>query len=195
MTRKGIGADYYQQLHDQSPAFQGNNWLLADLESLRGVGGESILELGCGNGLFLEQAAASWSRVAGLDWARSPVLEGILARCPNVSFEQADVLAWQPRETFDIVASADFLEHLPPELLPVTLQRIHGFGRAQFHRIACYDDGHSHLSIYPPEQWLALFAAVDPAYRLLSSEPRKGNPANLVITIGTIAAGHGVTSA
>lgn len=189
MSREGIGADYYQKLHDENPAFQNNNWLLEDLALLQQQGGKSILELGCGNGMFLERAAAHWSRVAGLDWARSPVLDGVLARAINVEFVQADVLTWKPAEHFDIVASADFLEHLPPALLADALRQIHGFGRAQFHRIACYDDGHSHLSIYPPEHWLRLFSDVAPGeYRLLSCQPRKGNPLNLVITVGNLAA-------
>ena len=58
-----------------------------------------------------------------------------------------------------------------------------------------HDDSHSHLSIYPPKRWLALFADVAPGYRRLSSEPRKVNPANLVITIGIIVSARGASSA
>lgn len=186
MNREGLDAGYYQSLHDDNPAFQNNNWLLQDLALLRRAGGESILELGCGNGLFLQQAAQHWSHVTGLDWAKSPRIDAVTSRSPNVEFIQADVRDWRPGRTFDIVASADFLEHLPPDVLTDCLDRIHAMAPAQFHRIACYDDGHSHLSIFPPAHWLELFTRGGMrAYSLLSCEPRKGNPANLVITIGT----------
>lgn len=185
MSRDNLDAAYYQALHDNHPAFQNNNWLTQDLEVLRAWPGKSILELGCGNGRFLDMAAGHWDTVVGVDWARSPVIDEVIAKRPNVSFEQADTLSWNPGRTFDVVVSADFLEHLPPDRLLAALQRFHGFGQRHYHRIACYDDGHSHLSIFPPEWWMQLFEQVAPgAYRLITSEARKGDQSKLVITIG-----------
>ncbi|MFT3755787.1 MAG: class I SAM-dependent methyltransferase [Pseudoxanthomonas sp.] len=184
--RSQLDASYYQALHDANPAFQGNNWLVQDLALLQQWGGTSILELGCGNGLFLERAAAIWPRVVGLDWAASPVFQEVRSRCPGIDFVQADAMQWSPAEPFDIVASADFLEHLPPEQLPTLLARFHGFGWKHFHRIACYDDGHSHLSILPPETWMELFENVAPGrYRMLSNEARKGQADKRVITVAS----------
>lgn len=184
MSREFRDAGYYQTLHDTHSAFQSNNWLMQDLDLLRGRGGESLLELGCGNGLFLREAARHWTTILGVDWAESPVLRGVLEDCPNVAFERVDVTAWTPPRRFDIVASADFLEHLRPEDLPQVLARFHPAGRFHYHRIACYDDGHSHLSIFPPEHWLELFDNVAPGcYRLLSNEARKGDESKRVITI------------
>lgn len=189
MSRNNLDAEYYQSLHDNHPAFQNNNWMTQDLEALKALGGNSLLELGCGNGRFLDMAAAHWSKVVGIDWARSPVLDDVLARNPGVSFVQGDILTWTTDETFDLVVSADFLEHLPPDSLVDALRRFHRFGGRHYHRIACYDDGHSHLSIHAPETWLELFAAVAPdRYALLSCEARKGNPDKLVITIGSVPA-------
>lgn len=187
MSRTDLDANYYQALHDEHPAFRNNNWMTQDLDTLRGVGGQSILELGCGNGRFLAAAAPHWARVVGVDWARSPVLDEVVTASGNIEFIQCDVLAWNTDEVFDLVVSADFLEHLDPSALPGALAAFHRLGRHHFHRIACYDDGHSHLSIFPPERWLALFEAVAPgAYRLLSVEARKGNADKLVITIGNL---------
>lgn len=189
MTREKLDAGYYQALHDTNPAFQNNNWLTQDLEILRGWGGRSVLELGCGNGRFLDRAADHWPRVVGVDWAKSPVLDHVLERHPGVAFVQADILAWTPDELFDLVVSADFLEHLPPTAMADALRRFDAFGKRHYHRIACYDDGHSHLSIHAPETWLEMFAAVAPGrYALLSCEARKGNPDKLVITIGSAPA-------
>lgn len=182
--RSRLDAAYYQGLHDENRAFQANNWLLQDLPLLRSWGGDSLLELGCGNGMFLERAAEIWPRVVGLDWALSPVIEDIRARDPRIEFVQADASAWSPTAPFDIVASADFLEHLPPDELPRLLAKFHAFGHRHFHRIACYDDGHSHLSILEPEAWMRLFDQVAPGrYRLLSNEPRKQQVDKRVITV------------
>lgn len=180
--------DYYQRLHDESPAFQRNNWLLDEIDELRKYGGKSILELGCGNGLFLEMAARIWSDVLGVDWARSPVLDEILKRCPNVRFQQVDVRAWRPHGLFDLVVSADFLEHIHPDHLPWLIATIATFGRIHYHKIACYDDGHSHLSILPPERWLSLFIGAAPGltWRVASQRVRKGDPEKIVpVLVGT----------
>ncbi len=196
MRRSSCDAQYYQQLHDGNPAFRHNNWLLQDIQIICAQQGNSLLELGCGNGLFLELAARSFPHVVGVDWARSPVIDEILDRTSGIEFIQADILEWTPMQQFDIVVSADFLEHLPPDGLLPALRGFHSFGRTHYHRIACYDDGHSHLSIYPPERWMALFHQVAPGqYRLFSSEVRKGNPLNQVITIGSfqsVQSGHPV---
>lgn len=188
MTRPKLDADYYQTLHENHPAFRNNNWMTQDLVALRAIAGESLLELGCGNGLFLEIACEYWPTVMGVDWARSPVLEDVLRRMPQIMFERADLLSWQAPQRFDLVVSADFLEHLPPDHLISALRGFHSFGANHFHRIACYDDGHSHLSIHSPETWVQIFeTAVPGGYRLLTSEARKGNPDKLVITVGSFA--------
>ncbi len=176
---------YYQKLHDSNPAFQANNWLLDEHETIGAIGGRRLLELGCGNGLYLERAAAVFAEVVGVDWARSQKLDEILARAPNVRFVQASVLDYRPEAPADVVVSADFLEHLPPAELTQALRAIHGFGAAGYHKIACYDDGHSHLSIFPPERWLELFieATGDRSYRIHSQSSRKGRADYQVIVI------------
>jgi SAM-dependent methyltransferase len=178
-------ADYYQRLHDVNAAFQGNNWLLDEISVLRALGGRSILELGCGNGLFLRAAAPHWEEVVGVDWAKSPVIESVLKEHGNVRFEQADVRTWRPGRQFHIVASADFLEHIPPPDLPALIAAAATCGPRQFHKIACYDDGHSHLSIFPPEQWIELFERAAPgvAWRIHSRLSRKGDPNKTVVMV------------
>jgi len=183
--RRDRDARYYQGLHDTNPAFQNNNWLIEELPVLVQCRGESLLEVGCGNGRFLREAAQHWREVVGLDWARSPLIAPILRDCANVRFVQADARSFSWPRRFDLVASADFLEHLPPEALTATISNLHRTGRFNFHKIACYDDGHSHLSIHPPDWWLARFRALAPdaGYRLHRVTARKGDPTKLVITL------------
>lgn len=184
-SRQNLDAAYYQELHNSNPAFQNNNWLTDELPVLAAWGGKSILEVGCGNGRFLLPASRQWDEVVGVDWARSPVLDKVLGQCPSVRFVQADARTMQFDRQFDLVVSADFLEHLAEEALPAVLVNLHRLGRINFHKIACYDDGHSHLSILPPEKWLELFqqAAPQAGYRLHTVKPRKGDATKLVITL------------
>ena len=191
-NRDHVDASYYQNLHDTNEAFMVNNWLLTDVAQLRSKtkDTESILELGCGNGRFLEVAADHWSSVTGIDWAKSRYLEGVLAKKGNVSFIQADISTLKLARNYGLIVSADFLEHLPTHLLPGVIAESLRAGRFGLHKIACYDDGHSHLSILPPESWLELFHAhpLGRSMRMTSAEARKGNKNNLVITISNLPA-------
>lgn len=165
---------YYQHLHEASPRYRQLNWLLDELPLLRAAGGRSLIEIGCGNGLLLAQAARHWPQVTGVDWARSPTLDAVLRACPQLRFVQQDLCHFAPGEHHDLLVSADVLEHLPPAQLPGTLRRLHAAATWGFHKIACYDDGHSHLSVLPPQAWLALFedAAPGAGYRLLRQQDR-----------------------
>lgn len=185
VLRDDLDKSYYQKLHDENPAYQRNNWLLAEIDTLVGLGGRSIMEVGCGNGLFLEQAATRWAEVVGLDWARSPRLEEVLRAHPNVVFRQEDLIAARIDEPYDIVVSADVLEHVAADDLPRVLTKLLSAGRINFHKIACYDDGHSHLTVMPPEDWLRLWNAQPGggSMRLLRDEPRKGDPNKRVAVI------------
>ncbi|WP_341909243.1 class I SAM-dependent methyltransferase [Polaromonas sp. YR568] len=189
-SRDHIGAAYYQTLHDTNPAFLANNWLLPEMEQLQRVTRrtDTVLELGCGNGRFLEAAANHWATVTGVDWAKSPHLEKVLHERHNVAFIQADVSTLELSQRYDLIVSADFLEHLPGALLPGVIDKTLGSGRFHFHKIACYDDGHSHLSILPPEQWLALFHAhpLGGNMRIARSEFRKGKKENVVVILSNL---------
>ncbi len=169
-------ADYYQAFHDQDLNYQNNNWLVDELEPILDFHADSVLELACGNGRFLECAASHFSFVYGCDWAVSPRMAGVLAAHPNIVFARLDLYHELPPWQAELVVSADFLEHLDPEALPRVIRRIDPLSGKAFHKIACYDDGHSHLSLMPPSQWLDLFQFVNPSYRLERVEFRFGDP-------------------
>lgn len=173
-TRPAPDARYYQALHESNARYQTINWLLEELPVLRAAGASSILDVGCGNGLFLAQAAVHWAEVTGIDWARSPTMEGVLREHPGVRFIQQDVADFRPDRRYGVVASADFLEHLPPAALPDVLRRLDAAGDGGYHKIACYDDGHSHLSVFSPRQWLERFrqACPDGGYRMVKTALR-----------------------
>lgn len=192
--RDYISAEYYQNLHDNNQAFISNNWLVSEVDLIRELAGDanSIVELGCGNGRFLEIAAEIWSSVTGVDWARSVYLERLLSTTSNIRFIQADISTLVLADQYDLLISADFLEHLSPEVLDRVIAESLRAGRVNFHKIACYDDGHSHLSILPPEEWLARFNSQPggEGIRIVRTEFRKGNPKNVVIVLSNKAPGQ-----
>lgn len=184
---KKMDAEYYQNLHDNNDAFKKNNWLLKDFDRLKELKGSvtSILELGCGNGRFLELANTVWDDVTGIDWAKSSYIENLIDNNPNIKFIQADVTSLELDRVYDLVVSADFLEHLAPDDLSKVIAGMLRFGKINHHKIACYDDGHSHLSIFPPEKWLELFRSQPggEGMNVVQTELRKGREGHIVVTI------------
>lgn len=169
-------AAYYQACHDSNVAYQDNNWLLDELDRIVAFGATSLLELACGNGRFLDRAAGHFAKVYGCDWAVSPRLERVLGEHPNVTFFRTDLYADLPPCDAELVVSADFLEHIAPEALSSVIARIDTLAPRAFHKIACYDDGHSHLSVFEPRIWLSLFHATNRDYRIERVENRHGDP-------------------
>jgi SAM-dependent methyltransferase len=167
-------AAYYQNLHDRNVNYQNNNWLLDELTNVQAFKTKTILELACGNGRFLEMAAPRFTWVYGCDWAVSPRIQEVMKKYPNVSFFRVDLYQSVPECRADLVVSADFLEHIAPTSLLDVIRRIDGLSEHQFHKIACYDDCSSHLSVLTPTQWLQTFRAVNPAYVLERTEKRLG---------------------
>ncbi len=168
--------EYYQDIHEQNAAYQTNNWLLDELDRIDAFGASTVLELACGNGRFLDRAASRFTHVYGCDWAVSPLVGPVLAAHVNVTFFRTDLYRELPPCHADLVVSADFLEHIAPDAIDEVLRRIDTLGPSAFHKIACYDDGHSHLTILSPDEWLARFRAIDAAYRLERVEDRLGDP-------------------
>lgn len=171
---------YYQALHERDIGYKTNNWLISEFDKIAAAQPRKLLEIGCGNGRFLAAAAEVIPEVIGLDFAKSPELEKMP---PNVSFQQADLLTCELPQV-DLVCSADVLEHFPFEQLSHIAGKLSSAGRLQYHVIACYDDGHSHLSIMPPSSWLAVFKDYCHDIRLMDVRPRRQSPNQLVCVLG-----------
>lgn len=138
----------------------------------------NVREVGCGNGAFVAEIAKSVPRVIGLDWARSPDFpEG-----ENIEFSQQDLTS-STLEHVDLNCSADVLEHIQTHELAELTQCLHRTARFNFHVIACYDDGHSHVSIFPPDVWLHLFRHQSPDYRIYDISIRHENASHVVCAI------------
>lgn len=172
-------AAYYQGLHERSSAFQQNNWLLDELEEIIERSPAIITELACGNGLFSRKVAAYCSKVNAIDWAEAPDIKQLPE---NVVFLKKNIVTDELPDA-DLVCSGDFLEHLPTEVLEKTVCKIVDCAPLGYHKIACYDDEHSHLSILPPWQWLQYFQMADPRYRIRKVQFRRNGLAQIVVVI------------
>jgi len=156
--------EFYQKLHDDNGGYRRNNWLVDHAKYLKKSDIKSVLEVGCGNGKFLHAGAKIFDEIVGVDWAES----GELANLPdNVSFARANILELEfENNQFDLVCSADVLEHFPTEEIEGLVKKLIDAGKYNYHVIACYDDNKSHLTIWKPQQWLNLFHRIDPSFRM-----------------------------
>jgi cyclopropane fatty-acyl-phospholipid synthase-like methyltransferase len=187
---RNVDCAYYQLLHDTSSKYQANNWLIEDLPVLRGIHADSVLEMGCGNGLFLARACEHWPDVSGLDWVRSAVLERVLEEHPTIRFLEQDVAEFRAERSYDLLVSADFLEHIAPAALPDLIRTVDACAHVNYHRIACYDDGHTHLTIRTANRWLRTFrhARPDGGYRIVGRSYRGKRRRKAVVVISNM--GH-----
>ena len=116
----------------------------------------------------------------------------VIRRCDRDHYEELHRTSVKYRENNwlldDLLVSADVLEHLPPPVLPDVIRRLHACGRRCFHKIACYDDGHSHLTVSSPRRWLRLFeeSATGNAYRIVNVARRNGRRSKPVLVISNM---------
>lgn len=183
--RDVLKPDYYQKLHAENVGYKDNNWLVGYLPALRKSNASHIVEVGCGNGKFLRQAAPVFDRITGCDWVRTDTLP---LDQRNVSFQQIDLMK-EAVPSGDIVCSADVLEHMPVESVPEVLDKLVAAAPLQFHVIACYDDDHSHLSVFDPATWLALFRRVLPDAWIFDVSARYDDSARLICVITNVPFG------
>ncbi|MEY9830243.1 SAM-dependent methyltransferase [Sinorhizobium fredii] len=177
-----IDASYYQRLHEEDAGYMANNWLVAEQAVILSSKPKTVVEVGCGNGEFSRAIAGSVRKVYAVDWALSPKF---VERPQNVLFWKADITK-DKIPSGDITCSADVLEHFSAEDLTRVVGKCATSSSLQYHVIACYDDGHSHLTVMPPGAWLALWWRFCPRARLIRIDCRRNRPDQLVCVIGNI---------
>ncbi len=83
-----------------------------------------LLDLACGDGVFIDIARNAGFNARGVDVNSSMVR---LARERDVPVENADALkhlAAQPDESWDVITAFQFIEHLPPDALMTLLREV-----------------------------------------------------------------------
>lgn len=177
--RRKLDQSYYEHLHKNEVSYQTNNWLVSYAPFLRRHKPRSVLEVGCGNGKFLREASTFCPDVIGVDWVQTPTLP---LNFENVRFKLTNLFRDELPPT-ELACSADVLENMPREKIESILDRLFQAAPYQFHVIACYDDGHSHLSVFDPATWLALFRRKIPEMRFHDIQLRGNDPAKQICVI------------
>jgi SAM-dependent methyltransferase len=176
-----LTASFYDQQHEDAD-YRRNNWLLDQLEIVTRIAPRTIVEIGCGNGRFLRAVAPYAAQVIGVDWAHSPELVDLP---DNVRVLRVNVAAGAV-PAGDVICSADVLEHFAPRDVDAVVSKLVGAGPFQHHVIACYDDGHTHLSILPPAAWLAIFRKYCPTAYLAAVDYRRRDPTQIVCVVSNV---------
>jgi SAM-dependent methyltransferase len=179
-----LTSSFYDHQHEHVD-YRRNNWLLDQLHILKGLNPRTVVEIGCGNGRFLRAVAPYAAKVIGIDWAQSPEL---LNLPDNVEVLRCDVVTGAI-PSGDLICSADVLEHFAPRDVDLVVSKLVSAGPYQHHVIACYDDGHTHLSILPPAGWLAAFRKFSKTAYLADVHYRRDDPAQIVCVVSNLPAG------
>ena len=86
---------------------------------------DHILELACGTGIWTQELIKLGTHITAVD--ASPEMMNInraKVQSDKVSYQQADLFAWQPTQTYDMVFFSFWLSHVPPEQLESFLQSV-----------------------------------------------------------------------
>src|SRR5258708_32301753 len=75
-----------------------------------------VLELACGTGLWTQTLAQTAARVTAVDSSPEALaLNRERLRDPRVEYVAADLFAWRPPTTYDMVFFSFWLSHVPPD--------------------------------------------------------------------------------
>jgi tellurite methyltransferase len=131
-----------------------------------------LLDVGCGEGRNAVFFARNGYRVTAFDSSPQGVAKTArLAREVGVPLEvfEADVNAFRPDQTFEVIFSTGVLHYVPPELRAETLAS---------YRAATAPDGLNALSVFVAKPFIALAPDAEPAAHLWTSGELLGHYAD-----------------
>jgi 2-polyprenyl-6-hydroxyphenyl methylase/3-demethylubiquinone-9 3-methyltransferase len=109
----------FRPLHEMNPL------RLEWIDSLAGLSGKAVLDIGCGGGILAESMARRAAHVTGIDLADKPLgvarLHALETGVDNIDYLEvsAEALAAERPAAFDVVTCMEMLEHVPDPSLVV----------------------------------------------------------------------------
>jgi 2-polyprenyl-6-hydroxyphenyl methylase/3-demethylubiquinone-9 3-methyltransferase len=103
----------FRPLHEMNPL------RLEWIDSLAGLSGKAVLDIGCGGGILAEAMARRAAYVTGIDLASKPLgvarLHALETGVENIEYREvsAESLATERPADFDVVTCMEMLEHVP----------------------------------------------------------------------------------
>jgi len=110
LNRYDRGAEINQQWFDE---------VAVVLRAVQALGHtDTALELACGTGIWTQELATLADSVTALDASEEVMaINRAKLNAANVTYQQADLFAWQPEQQYDLVFFSFWLSHVPPERL------------------------------------------------------------------------------
>ncbi|WP_295642922.1 bifunctional 2-polyprenyl-6-hydroxyphenol methylase/3-demethylubiquinol 3-O-methyltransferase UbiG [uncultured Methylibium sp.] len=115
---QALAARWWDPGSEFRPLHEINPLRLRWIDSLAGLAGRRVLDVGCGGGILAESMAAAGAAVKGIDLADKPLkvaeLHGLESGV-SVDYERiaAEALAAREPGSFDTVTCMEMLEHVP----------------------------------------------------------------------------------
>jgi len=111
------GAELNQQWYDEVKQV---------MERLHAVGPVGdVLELACGTGIWTKQLLKVGQQITALDASPEVIdVNRTKLKSDRVTYAQADLFAWQPEQTYDLVFFGFWLSHVPPEQVDAFLAKV-----------------------------------------------------------------------
>jgi SAM-dependent methyltransferase len=125
---------------------------------------QSVIDIGCANGLWLEAFAKRGVRVRGVDgpWVPQDALHIASSDFRTINLAEAPLpyrLA-EPGERFDLLVSFELLEHLPAARAEAMMDAMCGLADTLLVSVAVpHQGGTGHINEQWPEFWVERFAA------------------------------------
>lgn len=140
----------YQTLHNCDVNFQTRNQGLATRNKWLGMISdcESVLEVGCGNGLLCQFLSAAGKKVTGVDLVPGPY------KRTGYVFQLCHLVKQPLPSGYDVALCFDVLEHIPEKDIDVVLRNIGQSAQAFAFTIAGYGRPPIHPTVKSPGWWL-----------------------------------------
>jgi 2-polyprenyl-6-hydroxyphenyl methylase/3-demethylubiquinone-9 3-methyltransferase len=113
-----LAARWWDPTSEFRPLHEINPLRLDWIDTRSGLGGKTVLDVGCGGGILAEAMAARGARVTGIDLGEAPLAVARLhlkESGQQVDYRKvaAEDLALEHPGTFDVVTCMEMLEHVP----------------------------------------------------------------------------------
>jgi 2-polyprenyl-3-methyl-5-hydroxy-6-metoxy-1,4-benzoquinol methylase len=82
----------------------------------------SILDLGCGKGANLPLTQATHGLYHGVDISAEAVNRARSLRRPNATYETADIVGYEPRQSYDVILLVEVIYYVAPAKIPGLLR-------------------------------------------------------------------------
>jgi len=113
-----LASRWWDRESEFKPLHEINPLRLGYIDTVAGLAGKSVLDVGCGGGILAESMAARGAQVTGIDMGQAPLEVArlhLLESGLHVDYRQvpAEQLAEEMPGRFDVVTCMEMLEHVP----------------------------------------------------------------------------------